>query len=68
MVIEARKLSKTIGAVTAVRDLTLQITRGTIFGLGGPSASDKSTTSQDNDGGSNPCEYISFLLLEFCFA
>lgn len=44
MVIEARELTKTFGAFPAVRDLNLQITRGTIFGFLGPKGSGKSTT------------------------
>lgn len=44
MEIEARGLSKKFGAFTAVRDLNLQVPRGTIFGFLGPNGSGKSTT------------------------
>ncbi|MBO0723094.1 MAG: ABC transporter ATP-binding protein [Blastocatellia bacterium] len=44
MEIEARGLTKTFGAVKAVRDLNLQVQRGTIFGFLGPNGSGKSTT------------------------
>ena len=41
--IEARGLTKRCGAVTAVRDVTLQVPYGTIFGFLGPNGSGKST-------------------------
>jgi ABC-2 type transport system ATP-binding protein len=44
MEIEARGLTKNFGAFTAVRDLNLQVPRGTIFGFLGPNGSGKSTT------------------------
>jgi ABC-2 type transport system ATP-binding protein len=44
MEIEARGLTKNFGDFTAVRDLNLQVPRGTIFGFLGPNGSGKSTT------------------------
>jgi ABC-2 type transport system ATP-binding protein len=44
MEIEAHGLTKNFGAFTAVRDLNLQVPRGTIFGFLGPNGSGKSTT------------------------
>jgi len=43
-VIDAHGLTKTFGAVTAVRNLTLQVPSGTIFAFVGPNGSGKSTT------------------------
>ena len=42
--IDAHRLTRTFGAVTAVRDVTLQVPTGTIFAFLGPNGSDKSTT------------------------
>lgn len=42
--IDTRGLTKTFGTVTAVRSLTLQVPRGTIFAFLGPNGSGKSTT------------------------
>jgi ABC-2 type transport system ATP-binding protein len=42
--IEARGLTKTFGALTAVRSVTLQVPTGTIFAFLGPNGSGKSTT------------------------
>jgi hypothetical protein len=42
--IDARGLTKTFGTVTAVRGVTLQVPRGTIFAFLGPNGSGKSTT------------------------
>jgi ABC-2 type transport system ATP-binding protein len=42
--IEARGLTKMFGKFTAVRNLSLQVPRGTIFGFLGPNGSGKSTT------------------------
>lgn len=42
--IDARGLTRTFGAVTAVRDVTLQVPYGTIFAFLGPNGSGKSTT------------------------
>jgi ABC-2 type transport system ATP-binding protein len=42
--IAARGLTKTFGAVTAVRGVNLQVPRGTLFGFLGPNGSGKSTT------------------------
>jgi ABC-2 type transport system ATP-binding protein len=42
--IEARGLTKKFGSLTAVRDLTLRVPRGVIFGFLGPNGSGKSTT------------------------
>lgn len=42
--IETRALTRTFGAVTAVRDVTLQVPSGTIFAFLGPNGSGKSTT------------------------
>lgn len=42
--IETHGLTKTFGNLTAVDDLNLQITKGTIFGFLGPNGSGKSTT------------------------
>jgi ABC-2 type transport system ATP-binding protein len=42
--IEARGLTKKFGSFTAVRDLTLRVPRGVIFGFLGPNGSGKSTT------------------------
>jgi ABC-2 type transport system ATP-binding protein len=42
--IEARGLTKKFGSFTAVRNLNLQVPRGTIFGFLGPNGSGKSTT------------------------
>jgi ABC-2 type transport system ATP-binding protein len=43
-VIDARGVTKTFGAVTAVRNLNLQVAPGTLFGFLGPNGSGKSTT------------------------
>jgi len=42
--VETRGLTKSFGHLTAVNDLNLQITKGTIFGFLGPNGSGKSTT------------------------
>jgi ABC-2 type transport system ATP-binding protein len=42
--IDARGLTKTFGAATVVRGVTLQVPRGTIFAFLGPNGSGKSTT------------------------
>ena len=42
--IDARGLTKTFGTVTAVRGVTLEVPRGTIFAFLGPNGSGKSTT------------------------
>src|ERR1041384_5040556 len=42
--IEARGVTKTFGALTAVRDLNLSVPPGTLFGFLGPNGSGKSTT------------------------
>ena len=42
--IETRKLSRTFGNLTAVRELELRIPKGTLFGFLGPNGSGKSTT------------------------
>ena len=42
-VIKAEKLTKTFGDLTAVRDVSLEISRGDIFGFLGPNGSGKST-------------------------
>src|SRR5689334_22126834 len=42
--IEAHSLTKTFGAVTAVRSVTLRVPSGTIFAFLGPNGSGKSTT------------------------
>ena len=42
--IEARGLTKKFGSFTAVRDLSLRVPRGVIFGFLGPNGSGKSTT------------------------
>jgi len=42
--IEAHGLTKCFGNLVAVRDLNLQVQKGTIFGFLGPNGSGKSTT------------------------
>jgi ABC-2 type transport system ATP-binding protein len=42
--VDVRELTRRFGAVTAVSALTLQITRGEVFGLLGPNGSGKTTT------------------------
>ena len=42
--IDARRLTKTFGTLTAVRSVTLQVPSGTIFAFVGPNGSGKSTT------------------------
>ncbi len=42
-VIEVQSLSRSFGALTAVRDVSFQVQRGAIFGLLGPNGSGKST-------------------------
>jgi len=42
--VETRHLTRRFGSVTAVRDLTLQIAPGEVFGLLGPNGSGKTTT------------------------
>ena len=42
--VEARGLTRRFGPLTAVRDLTLRIERGEVFGLLGPNGSGKTTT------------------------
>jgi ABC-2 type transport system ATP-binding protein len=42
--IDAHRLTRRFGAVTAVRDVTLQVPSGTIFAFLGPNGSGKSTT------------------------
>lgn len=42
--IETRNLEKTFGSKTAVRNLSLQVPRGTIFGFLGPNGAGKSTS------------------------
>jgi ABC-2 type transport system ATP-binding protein len=42
--IETRGVTKTFGSVTAVRNLTLRVAPGTLFGFLGPNGSGKSTT------------------------
>ena len=42
--VETRGLTRRFGPTTAVRDLTLQITKGEVFGLLGPNGSGKTTT------------------------
>jgi ABC-2 type transport system ATP-binding protein len=42
--IDARGVTKTFGSVTAVRNLTLRVAPGTLFGFLGPNGSGKSTT------------------------
>src|SRR5262245_21346205 len=42
--IEAHGLTQKFGSFTAVRDLTLRVPRGVIFGFLGPNGSGKSTT------------------------
>ena len=44
VVIQARDLTKTFGTESAVRELNLDVPRGTIFGLIGPSGCGKTTT------------------------
>jgi len=43
-VVETRDLTRRFGPITAVRDLTLQIAGGEVFGLLGPNGSGKTTT------------------------
>ena len=43
-VVETSGLSRRFGSITAVRDLTLQIAAGEVFGLLGPNGSGKTTT------------------------
>ena len=43
-VVETRGLTRRFGPITAVRDLTLQIAGGEVFGLLGPNGSGKTTT------------------------
>ncbi len=43
-VVSARNLCRSFGAVRAVRDVSLDISRGTIYGFLGPNGSGKSTT------------------------
>ena len=42
-VIEVRKLTRSFGALTAVKDVSFRVERGSIFGLLGPNGSGKST-------------------------
>jgi len=44
IVIDVRGLTKTFGERTVVRDLSMQVKRGTIFGFLGPNGSGKTTT------------------------
>ena len=44
LAVQTRHLTRRFGAITAVRDLTLQIAQGEIFGLLGPNGSGKTTT------------------------
>jgi ABC-2 type transport system ATP-binding protein len=43
-IIETRALSRRFGSLVAVRDVSLQVTRGEIFGVLGPNGAGKSTT------------------------
>lgn len=43
-IIETRSLSRRFGSLIAVRDVSLQVTRGEIFGVLGPNGAGKSTT------------------------
>ncbi|MES1183005.1 MAG: ABC transporter ATP-binding protein [Myxococcales bacterium] len=43
-IIETRSLSRRFGSLVAVRDVSLQVTRGEIFGVLGPNGAGKSTT------------------------
>lgn len=43
-VVDARKLSRRFGDLTAVRDVSLQVHRGEVFGVLGPNGAGKSTT------------------------
>ncbi|MGH8623121.1 MAG: ATP-binding cassette domain-containing protein, partial [Burkholderiales bacterium] len=42
--VETRHLTRRFGSIVAVRDLTLRIAKGEVFGLLGPNGSGKTTT------------------------
>jgi ABC-2 type transport system ATP-binding protein len=44
VIIETRSLSRSFGSLVAVRDVSLRVTRGEIFGVLGPNGAGKSTT------------------------
>ncbi|MCA1761681.1 MAG: ATP-binding cassette domain-containing protein [Flavobacteriales bacterium] len=54
VILSIQGLSKSYGKVSAVSDLTLEITRGQVFGLLGPNGSGKSTTLGMILGAVNP--------------
>ncbi|MFQ5448073.1 MAG: ATP-binding cassette domain-containing protein, partial [Saprospiraceae bacterium] len=43
-ILEIRHLTKKYGSITAVNDLSLQVTKGSVFGILGPNGSGKTTT------------------------
>ena len=44
IIIETRSLSRRFGSLLAVKDVSLQVRRGEIFGVLGPNGAGKSTT------------------------
>ena len=53
-IISVKRLSKSYGGLSAVRDLNLSVMQGTIFGLLGANGAGKSTTIECMLGTKNP--------------
>ena len=54
IVIDVHGLTKSFGGRQVVRDLSMQVKRGTIFGFLGPNGSGKTTTIRSSAGCSRP--------------